>query len=749
MNLNQRALKQADPFAPRTLPFEKGKGATFRYSHSPQVDVKYENHATGLRPRGAHKISLKNSFVLLCVLWSLCCGAENSILSSLENNSPSDNNTGKSPFSQIKLISPYLQLSYETKKVPIGLWISLNKGWHSYWHYSGESGKAIKIQWALPQGGTISPFRWPLPERVTLGPLTSFGYKESFLLMSTLSLPEQKENTSSLKVRANVEWFICKELCIPLKGEATLHWPVKEKEKIKPQWQAIFDKWASHLPQNTHETLLFQQEGMYWKTSFSTATEQTLVDVFPFSKYPLSPHKPLILSEKSHQHSFHVLPRPKKRKQISPLSPLKTVQDKAVGKEHKILALFKDKNHKKSGQIYHFALPTKKVSNIFLFLLFSFLGGLLLNFMPCVLPVVFLKFSSAVKSLGQKKSVMVLENLSYSLGIIVSFLVLAFLFFLLKKGGESIGWGFQMQSPYFLLSMIFLFTFISFGFINWFTVPALPFFYKEQNYLQSFLTGVLITISATPCTAPFMGAGIGYGLAGEGTDLVLIFLFLSLGLASPYILLSFFPEGIRYIPLPGKWNHKLKHFMAFPMWATVIWLIYVLDQQRPESLPVILFCLLLLALSFWILNNMGKKSKPLTWVLLLLALGGPFVHVYQKKEELKILWEVFSLSRWEKAQEEGKPLFVHVTADWCLTCQFNEKFTFQNKRVIRFFKARNILAFKGDWTEPNKEITTLLKQYHRAGIPFYLYLPSPKSQGAILLPEILTPALFFKYTKQQ
>ncbi len=713
-------------------------------------------------------MSVKKGLLLLGVLLSFLCPAENSPLSlSPLENSPQHigRRAKKSPFSQIKLISPYLKLSPETQKVPTGLWVSLNQGWHGYWHYPGESGKATKIRWTLPEGATISPLRWPLPERVTSGPLTSFGYKKSFLLVSTLSLPEQKKTTSSLQVQAHVEWFICKELCIPLKGKAELNWPVGEKEKISPKWQTVFDKWALHLPQNTGETLLFQQEGRYWKTGFSTKTKQTLMDVFPFSKYPLSPHKPLIFSEKSHQHSFQVLPRLEHGRKISPPSPLKTEQAKpgpehkilALFKdqdqtrprqEHKILALFKDQDHKKSGQVYRFAPPQKNQKNIFLFLLLSFLGGLLLNFMPCVLPVVFLKFSSALKSFQQKKSVMVKENLFYSLGITTSFLLLALLLFLLKKGGESIGWGFQMQSPWFLLSMIFLFTLISFGFMSWFTLPSLPFVYKQQNYLQSFLTGVLITISATPCTAPFMGAGIGYGLTGSGAELMLIFLFLSLGLAFPYILLSFFPRGIRYVPLPGQWNHKLKHFMAFPMLATVIWLIHVLNQQRPESLLVVLFGLLLLTLSFWILNNLSQKAKPLTWVLLLLAMGGPFVHVYQKKEVHKIQWEVFSLSRMDKAQKEGQPLFVKVTADWCLTCQFNERLTFKNKKVIRFFKDRKILALKADWTEPDKEITTLLERYHRAGIPFYLYLP-PSGGQAVLLPEILTPTLFFKYTKEK
>ena len=736
-------------------------------------------------------MNFKKSLFLYLVLLFLPC-----ITKGTEAHPPTSHN----PASKAELISPYKVLSPDIRKIPIGLWIHLEEGWHSYWHYPGESGKALTIYWTKPQGVEVSSFKWPLPERIQFGSLTSFGYKKSFLLIGELSLPleqktlkphlsvlqarglkgsgqvskstkESRQKQAQVQIKAQVKWLICQEVCVPIQQSLNISWLVEKQAKINKSHQALFDKFTKLQPQTTTKTLWLSQEGPYWKAHFLTKKALKLVDVLPFAKYPLSVHPPILLSENGGlEHSFRILPQKGSPSSSSRWKKKTSKQTTALNStENKVLTIFKNKDNKKLGFIYSFVNSKNQgfKKSLFWFLFLSFIGGLLLNLMPCVLPIVFLKFSNTVQQIDQKKAITVLQNIFYSVGVTSAFLFLAFWIFLLKKGGEAIGWGFHLQSPYVLLCLIFLFTLISLSFMGWLSFPGLPFFHpeKQQGYFKHFLTGVLSTASASPCTAPFMGASVGYGLAGSGVDLILIFLFLGLGLSFPYLLLSIFPTWIKYVPLPGKWTQTLKHFMAFPMLGTALWLITVLNQQKIDYLFVILFCLLILTLAVWVLNQLRPRFKVLAWGLFVVALVWPFWHVYQGAKLSQIKWDTFSLKKMEQIRKEGQEaLFVNITADWCLTCKFNERVTFQNKKVIQFFKSNNILALKGDWTKPNKEITQFLEMYDRAGIPFYLYIPANKTESfsgedivsnkkphlqnqARLLPALLTPALFFKYTK--
>ncbi|MYE07370.1 MAG: hypothetical protein F4X95_01275, partial [Oligoflexia bacterium] len=516
--------------------------------------------------------------------------------------------------------------------------------------------------------------------------------------------------------------------------------PYKLQQNINTHWLSEFNRWSAKIPKISKKKIKLQSKGTDWLAHISTPEIRQLVDVFPLSKktFPLKP--PTIVSTNGYKHSFLIKPSVQEN----------THHSSNISKNTHIIAVFKDKENK-SSFIYSFEQNKR---SFFWFLLLAFLGGVILNFMPCVLPIVFLKFSNTLESTRQSPLELILSNLFYSLGVIISFILLAFILLLFKKGGESIGWGFQMQSPYFLLSIILLFVLISFGFMGWISVsmPSIPFFHRGQNNFKHFLTGILSTTAASPCTAPFMGAAIGYAFSGGVFQIVMIFLFLGLGLSFPYLLLSIFPQWIRYIPLPGSWSHKLKHFMAFPMLATSAWLIYLFNQQVSESLLPLLLSLLLLALGFWILNNIQKGFLS-TWVfrlIVIMALTYPFVHLYQRMytDSASISWEPFSIKKMEDIRSEGQAVFINFTADWCLTCKFNERITFKNKKVIQFFKEKQIHALKGDWTNKNPEITNVLDRYHRSGIPFYLYFSAGGGEtSAIILPEWLTPGVFFKYVK--
>ena len=640
-----------------------------------------------------------------------------------------------SKFSQIKLVSPYKSISHHTKKIRVGLWITLDKRWHSYWQYPGEIGKPLKVKWNLPEGSTLSDLQWPIPERINIGSFTNFIYKDHVLLISELSLPSKKQK---LKITANVEWFVCKEVCVPMYQDLQLSVNIEKKEEIKPFWENTFDKWSKNIPKKIDGKNKLHVKDKEWTAHISTEKKLKLLDIFPLSKDTFSPKKPKILSTNNYQHSFIIQPT-KTSKEKKSYSNTKNI---------KALAVFESKEGK-SAYLYTFT----KTTSLYWFLLLAFLGGLILNFMPCVLPIVFLKFTNILEQSKQKTAHIILSNLAYTAGVISSFILLALLVVLLKKGGQSIGWGFQMQSPYFLLSIIFLFILISFNFIGWFSLslPSIPFFHRGKNLFKHFLTGVVSTTAASPCTVPFMGASIGYAFSSSTFHIIMIFLFLGIGLSFPYLLLSLFPRWMTYVPAPGSWSHRLKHFMAFPMLATSVWLIHLFNQLQSNKLFALLSSLLLLTFGFWLLNNF-KRRQWLTWFsrfIISVSLIFPFFALYRGTTKEGIPWESFSQKKMEFILSEEKPLFINFTADWCLTCKFNEEITFKNKKVIQFFADNSIQSLKGDWSNKNPEISNILEQYNRSGIPFYLYFPprSPQS-SVIILPELLTPNILLRHLKK-
>ncbi len=641
--------------------------------------------------------------------------------------------------SQIKLVSPFTSISPQTKKIPIGLWIQLDEGWHSYWKYPGESGKAPSIEWYLEKNIKASNFQWPKPERLKFGSLINFGYKNQVLLISELSLSNRKTN-SPIKISADVEWLVCENLCIPLQETVHLFIDSQETEKKNKYWAKIFDEWKETLP--TTLKVLSQKlksQGDKWKLHLNSPEALQLVDVFPLSNKTFSLQTPKITSTNNTEH-IALIQKSKRQEKEEPIQ---------------ILASFKQKD----GKIKSYHLDVEKQDpGLLWFLLFAFLGGILLNFMPCVLPIVFLKFSNTLEQLKKSPIDAVVSNIMYSLGVISSFLVLAMVLIALRRGGELIGWGFQMQSPHFLLSIIFLFTLISLNFMGWFSISfqAIPFLHSGSNHFKHFLTGILSSVAASPCTAPFMGAASGYAITSGSTfNILSVFSFMGLGLASPYLLLSIFPVWMKkYFPTPGAWSDKFKHFMALPMLATTAWLVHLLNQQSTQYLLPTLLSLLAMATGFWLFNNI-KRKQPWTSIaqlLILVSIIYPFSYFSPEKPDSKktsILWEDFSIQKMNQIHEKGEALFVNFTADWCLTCKFNERITFRNQKVSQFFKDQKIHALKGDWTKKSPEITSVLNRYGRSGIPFYLYFPPDPLSEPVLLPEILTPHLFFKYIKKK
>ena len=648
---------------------------------------------------------------------------------------------GNTVFSTAQLVSPLKTFSRQAKNFPIGIKITLDKGWHSYWKYPGESGKPLTVKWILPKGMTASPLQWPIPNRWTARSshydITNFVYQNSFLLMSNLSWTDRhrrsdfENSPDSILVSAQVEWLICKKLCIPLHQNLSLIFPVKDHEEKHPPHQILFNKWIKKIPVLKPKMAVMKLIQDNWLVSLSSSVSSRLVDFFPLSSHTFSPAAPQIVTTNDTQHSLLV-------KKARDLQSEKDVQ--AVGVFENTLK----QQSIKTAYLFHF--KREKSFIILWFLLLAFLGGFLLNFMPCVLPIVFLKFTGAATA-PREGFAAAFCHIAYSAGVVVTFLILAGIITVFKAGGEFIGWGFQMQSPYFLLTLIVLFTLLSFNFMGWFSaaLPAASFLHTGRSYFKHFLTGVLSVSAASPCTVPFMGAAVGYALSGQIWEIWIIFSFLGLGLASPYLFLSIFPQFISYLPLPGAWSEKLKKFMAFPMLASSAWLLSLLTQLQSNILLPVLMSLVFLSMGFWLISHTQKMK----WILRLVIIGSLFYPFFMLQDShqyrsVTLKWEPFSIQKMQEKRNTGQPVLVNFSAAWCLTCYFNERITFKNKKVIQHIQQQQIQLLKGDWTDKNAEITKVLNQYGRSGIPFYLYFPLDKDP--VLLPELLIPSIFIKYT---
>jgi thiol:disulfide interchange protein len=398
--------------------------------------------------------------------------------------------------------------------------------------------------------------------------------------------------------------------------------------------------------------------------------------------------------------------------------------------------------------------------SIFAAILFAFLGGIILNLMPCVLPVLSLKIMGFIQQAGEDKSKTRKHGLAFTIGVVFSFLVLAGFLIALRAGGQYLGWGFQLQSPTFIVILsilLFLFGLSLFGVFEIGTsLTSSEQYIKSSGYTGSFLSGVLATIVATPCTAPFMGTALGFAISQPVYVSLLVFTFLGLGMALPYVVLTSSPKLLKFVPKPGAWMETLKQFMGFLLMATVLWLLWVLSLQTgAEGVLFLLLSFIIASIGGWIYGRWGNITKKLSvrrtaqLISILIIIGALFFSLSNIETKAitnsssisqgKIKWEAYSPGKVEDAVKEGKPVFVDFTAAWCLSCQVNEKVAFGSDEVQQEFVDKNILALKGDWTNSDPVITKALESFGRNSVP--LYVIYSKDKKPLLLPEILTPGI--------
>ncbi|HUP55916.1 MAG TPA: thioredoxin family protein [Bdellovibrionota bacterium] len=631
------------------------------------------------------------------------------------------------------------------KPVWVALHLRHRGGWHTYWRNPGESGLVTTIKWELPEGYQASAFDWPAPERIEVPPVVSFGYGGEILLLSRVDVPSSASGTA--KLGGTVKWLECREICIPGRGQVSLELPVKSGPPAPDtKWAPRFAKARLLVParvpdwkveprlSSTHATLTVRG---------STPPKLAGAEFYPFEKDVLSVEKPKVTVIEG----GFTLEMPRQTNGIqSPesLSGVLTFRDPAGGRQAVEL---------------HAPLraPAPTLAEIGRMVLFALMGGLILNLMPCVFPLISIKVLGLVEQSRQDHSKIRTHWLVFSLGTLLSFWALAAILIAFKATGEKLGWGFQLQSPVFLSFLIALFYLLSLNLLGFFEIGIglTSFgsrFLARGGYAGSFFSGVLTTIVATPCSAPFMGAAIGFALSQNAGIALLVFTSLGLGLLSPYLVLAAFPRLVRFLPRPGKWMENFKQLLAFPLLATVIWLSWTLGLAAgPNAVAVAWLALLSFSFGIWGLVRLKAAARPvglvgfLAGAALIAVIGSSSFPIVQAGGQRAtaaaddgIPWQPYSRASLAELRKAGKPVFLDFTAAWCITCQVNERVVFSSSEIRDRFKRSGIVPMKADWTNRDPEIADALAEFGRSGIPLYVVYGKGEPK---ILPELITPGI--------
>ena len=600
--------------------------------------------------------------------------------------------------------------------INIGLKVSMDKGWHTYWRNPGDSGGPIEIDWNLPKGFSVSDIKWPLPEKIEYPPLMTYGYEDFVIYPMVLSIPA---DYSDDYFEMNADILICADVCIPESGKISSNLLDIESDSLIYEWLESVP--SKSLPISTS----LNDNNLEIKFTF----EKEIKEIYFF------PDENNSIDYSSKQNFY--------KKDDDYFLSIKLFNDEFQNVSG-VLDIDGTGYNVSNGKFEDF---NEEGLSLITALIFALIGGLILNLMPCVFPVISLKVLSFVSMGGNSPRKIRNHALVFTFGVIASFMLIALAIVLLKQAGNFVGWGFQLQSPLIvgLLSLVMVFISLVLITDNSFGESLTKLGNiggSENGYYSSFLTGVLAVVVASPCTAPFMGAALGYALIQPSGETVPIFLSLSLGFSLPYLLLAANPKLIDFLPKPGDWMVTLKEFFAFPMLATALWLLWVFSLQVNQILVIFLLIgWLLLAFNFWIFQ---KDYKTINKVIFLGISIFSMIYFLPETEEIETEQNLIigSATEWYEGIEDdlrnkNQPYFINFTAAWCITCQSNEITAFSKDGFKSFLEEKNIEYIKADWTNRNDAITRSLKKYGRSGVPFYVYW-EPGFENPKILPAILT-----------
>ncbi len=600
--------------------------------------------------------------------------------------------------------------------INIGLKVSMDKGWHTYWRNPGDSGGPIVIDWDLPKGFSVSDIKWPLPEKIEYPPLMTYGYEDFVIYPMVLSIPADYSD-DYFEMVADI--LICADVCIPESGKISSNLLDIESDSLIYEWLESIPSKSLPITTSLNDNNL--------EIRFTFDKEIKEIYFFPDENNSIDYSSKQNFYKKDDDYFLSIKLFNEDFQNVSGVLDIDgTGYNVSNGK-------FEDFNEEGLSLITA--------------LIFALIGGLILNLMPCVFPVISLKVLSFVSMGGNSPRKIRNHALVFTVGVIASFMMIALTIVLLKQAGNFVGWGFQLQSPLIvgLLSLVMVFISLVLITDNSFGESLTKLGNiggSENGYYSSFLTGVLAVVVASPCTAPFMGAALGYALIQPSGETVPIFLSLSLGFSLPYLLLAANPKLIDFLPKPGDWMVTLKEFFAFPMLATALWLLWVFSLQVNQILVIFLLIgWLLLALNFWIFQ---KDYKTINKVIFLGISIFSMIYFLPETEDIETEQNLIigSATEWYEGIEDdlrnkNQPYFINFTAAWCITCQSNEITAFSKDGFKSLLEEKNIEYIKADWTNRNDAITRSLKKYGRSGVPFYVYW-EPGFENPKILPAILT-----------
>ena len=667
------------------------------------------------------------------------------------------------------------------KTVWLGLQLKHLPHWHTYWTNPGDSGLPTTLQWTLPAGLTAGDIVWPTPRRIPVGSMANFGYEETVLLPVPLTVGKDFKPGANgmLEVGLTANWLVCRQECIPQEGRFVLQVPAKGSTASHG---AAFEaaRAASPQPMGGAAQAKLQGDAMVVSVSGLPASwSGRALQVFPETAHIVEPVTTPQASDTVGTGAPVAGTPPAQAWNGGVWSgyfPLSTQRESAPASLPVVLVLGTESLRGvatisgtwpavgatpavAAAPANPAVQPTQQssagISTWALALMAAVLGGLILNLMPCVLPVLAIKVLGFARHSEHSRAAQRAQGVAYTAGVVLSFIALGGLMLGLRASGEQLGWGFHLQSPAVLAALATLFTLLGLNLAGVFEIGSLlphrlASLQARHPVVDAFLSGVLAVAIASPCTAPFMGASLGYAISLPAAQALAIFAALGLGLALPFLAAAWVPAVGNWLPRPGAWMDTLRRFMAFPMLATVVWLVWVLGHlSGVDGAGALLALLLTLSLLVWSLNLEGRSRTVFASISIALLLGltgaiGPLVIKTEDNTTASTgasslastaLWQAWAPGKVESELAAGRPVFVDFTAAWCITCQYNKKTTLANAEVLADMRARNVTLLRADWTRRDPAITAALEALGRSGVPVYVLHQSGKPP--VVFSEIL------------
>ncbi len=620
------------------------------------------------------------------------------------------------------------------------------EGWHTYWENPGDAGMPTTLTWTLPPDFKAGDIDWPAPQHLAEGPLVTYAYKGTAFLPVDITVPVNAlMGDYTFKVKA--EWLVCKDICVPESTMLELTLPAGNNGAHTAA-EPLFANHAEHHPQLAKTHGHFKVDG------------KQIILTIPYKANPgdLKDAQFTIREQNVMQYAG-------KQELVFKNDIIQLIIERADEMPEKTISGILTVNGTENFNVVFdeaTTLPDAETPWFPVILLFALLGGLVLNLMPCVLPILSLKALSIAKKAGSSHEDVVRQGIAYTLGILITFTILAGILLSLRGAGESIGWGYQMQSPAFVAFLVYLLFMVGLSLSGLFHLPVLlgnvgGDVVNESSARGSFFTGVLATAVATPCTAPFMASAVGAALTMPPLQGLLVFEALGLGLALPFLLISLLPRLRRFLPKPGAWMDTFKQLLAFPMYASVIWLLWVLTLQTGAGGMVLALTGMLLAVVvIWMKSLFTDGSRTYTivslvlYALILLVSLPQFGHL--EATPLSIHTEggitsiPYSKATLDELRKQGKPVFVDATAAWCITCQVNARVALYTAATMKEFKDRGVVLMIADWTKRDDSITEFLSSFGFKGVPLCVFYP-PNGKEPVIMPQILTEDTVIKTIK--